>query len=123
MRDHSSFNANSQALPIGGNPADGYPDGITLDSEGYMWVAFWGASCVRRLSPDGKIAQEIMVPAIQPSSVMFGGEMMDTLFITSACEGGADIQKGLNAEGAFLGGQVFQIRLSIKGREEWPANV
>ncbi len=99
----------------------GSPDGITMDSEGYIWVAFWGASCIRRISPSGKVMAEFAVPAVQPSSVMFGGPALDTLFITSACEGGADILHGLDKSGHFLGGLVYALNVNIKGREEWPA--
>lgn len=106
-----------------GEPLKGFPDGITLDSKGFLWVAFWGASCIRRISQDGEIIQEIKVPAIQPSSLMFGGGDLRSLFITSACEGGADIQKGLDKNGNFLGGHVFRTEINIKGRPEWYANI
>lgn len=106
-----------------GTPAKGYPDGITLDAEGYVWVAFWGASCIRRISPEGKIIFEAKVPAIQPSSLMFGGEKLDELFITTACEGGADIESGLDETGNFLGGTVFCYHDSrTRGRLEWLAD-
>jgi len=106
-----------------GEPAMGYPDGITLDTEGYLWGAFWGNACIRRISPEGKIVEEIKVPAIQPSSLVFGDKNLDTLFITSACEGGADIQKGLDKEGTFLGGHVYKTKLKVKGRPEWLADI
>jgi len=54
---------------------------------------------------------------------MFGDKNLDTLFITSACEGGADIQKGLDEEGAFLGGHVYKTKLNAKGRPEWLADI
>lgn len=105
-----------------GSPNEGYPDGITLDADGFMWVAFWGASCIRRISFNGQIVNELEVQAIQPSSLMFGGKNLDKLFVTTACEGGKDLKTGLDENGNFLGGLVFYTQLSVKGRTEWLAN-
>jgi D-xylonolactonase len=66
---------------------DGAPDGMCFDSEGGLWVACWGAGCVRRLLPDGSCDQLIELPVSQPSSVAFGGRDLRTLFITTASEG------------------------------------
>jgi xylono-1,5-lactonase len=63
---------------------DGYPDGMTVDSEGCLWIAFWDGWCIRRFSPEGELLLEIAVPVQRPTSVAFGGADMATLFITSA---------------------------------------
>ncbi len=104
-----------------GNAAQGYPDGLTLDLEDHIWQAFWGAGVVRRLSPAGAIVEERHVPARQPSSVMFGGPSLHDLYITSACQGAADLAAGLDREGRFLGGRVYRCSLPVGGRAEWPA--
>ena len=62
----------------------GSPDGMTTDAEGYLWIAFWGAGCVRRVAPDGAIVAEFALPAANVSSVAFGGADLDRLFVTSA---------------------------------------
>ena len=105
-----------------GTEAQGYPDGITLDSEGHIWVAFWGASIVCRLAPDGSIVQRVEVPARQPSSVMLGGKDLKDLYITTACEGAADLDTGVDADGNFLGGRVYRHRAQVAGRPEWLAD-
>ncbi len=64
--------------------ADGVPDGMTLDSEGCLWVAVWGAGQVRRFTPGGRLIGVVEVPAAQVSSVAFGGARLDELFITTA---------------------------------------
>ena len=105
-----------------GNEAEGVPDGITLDTEDHVWVAFWGGSAVRRLDPNGRSVLEIPIPAKQPSSVMFGGSDLSDLYITSAAEDAADIEGGLDENGEFLGGHVYRCQTPFKGRPEWLAD-
>jgi sugar lactone lactonase YvrE len=62
----------------------GYPDGMTLDTEGCAWVALWGAGCVVRFSPDGVPMSRIDVPAASSSSCAFVGPDLDQLIITTA---------------------------------------
>ena len=101
---------------------NGVPDGITMDSQGYIWVACWRGGKVLRIDVRGKIVRELPAPAIQTSSVVFGGEQMNELYITTACEGGADLARGLDKMGRYLGGEVFHVCLDIVGRQEWPAD-
>ena len=63
---------------------EGYPDGMTVDSEGCLWIAFWDGWCLRRLSPAGERLAEHRVPVQRPTSCTFGGDLLDQLFITSA---------------------------------------
>jgi sugar lactone lactonase YvrE len=66
---------------------DGYPDGMTVDSEGCLWSAFWDGWCVRRFSPDGECIRKIDVPVQKPTSCAFGGPALDRLYVTSASIG------------------------------------
>jgi D-xylonolactonase len=106
-----------------GSSPDGLPDGITLDAEGHLWVAFWGAAAVRRLDPAAKTVQEFRFPARQVSSVMFGGPNLEDLYVTSAAEDAADLSTGRDANGVFLGGPVYRLRPGVRGRPEWPAEL
>lgn len=63
---------------------DGYPDGMTVDAEDSLWIAFWDGWCVRRFSPAGERIDEIRVPAAKVTSCTFGGPDTDRLFITTA---------------------------------------
>ncbi len=63
---------------------DGTPDGLTVDSAGYVWAALYGGAAVRRYSPEGVLDREVPVPARQPTSVCLVGS---TLIVTSAREG------------------------------------
>ncbi len=67
---------------------DGYPDGMTIDSEGMLWIAHWGGWQVTRWDPDtGEKLLAIPLPASKITSCTFGGKQLTDLFITSAKEG------------------------------------
>lgn len=62
----------------------GFPDGMTLDSEGCLWSCHFGGWRITRYSPDGKVDRMIPMPISSPTSCCFGGKDLKTLFITSA---------------------------------------
>lgn len=62
----------------------GSPDGSTVDEEGFLWNAQWGGWRLVRYAPDGRIDRVVDLPVAQPTSCMFGGPDMRTLFVTSA---------------------------------------
>lgn len=62
----------------------GRADGITIDRDGGVWCALWDGWSVRRYTPDGQIDFSIELPVPRPTSLCFGGQDNDTLFITSA---------------------------------------
>lgn len=62
----------------------GYPDGMTVDVEDCLWIAFWDGWCVRRFAPTGERLAEVPLPVQRPTSVAFGGPDRDRLFVTSA---------------------------------------
>ena len=64
-----------------------FPDGSTVDAEGYIWNAQWGASQVVRYSPVGEVDLILPLPVSQPTCVAFGGPQLDMLFVTSASQG------------------------------------
>jgi sugar lactone lactonase YvrE len=67
---------------------DSFPDGMTIDSEGKLWVALWGGNKVVRCDPaSGKVISEVQLPSKNITSCCFAGENLDTLFITSSGEG------------------------------------
>ncbi len=66
-------------------PGQGLPDGMTIDAEGNLWVAFWGGWAVRCYSPKtGELLATVEVPCSQVTSCTFGGPNLDRLFITTA---------------------------------------
>ena len=66
---------------------EGYPDGMTVDSEGCIWSAIWGGSKVARFDPQGRRIAEIPLPVAHVTSCAFGGKNFDTLYITTAWTG------------------------------------
>jgi D-xylonolactonase len=68
-------------------PNQGYPDGMTVDAEDHVWIAFWDGGCLRRLSRTGQLITEIELPVQRPTCPAFGGAALDQLFVTSATTG------------------------------------
>jgi len=62
----------------------GAPDGSAMDAEGYVWNARWGGQCLIRFAPDGSVDRIVELPLSHPTSCVFGGPDMTTLFVTSA---------------------------------------
>jgi sugar lactone lactonase YvrE len=62
----------------------GYPDGATVDAEGFLWSARWEGSCVLRIDPKGRIDRIVPMPARRVTNVCFGGATLDTLYVTTA---------------------------------------
>ncbi|MDB5621802.1 MAG: gluconolactonase [Devosia sp.] len=92
----------------------GYPDGAVVDSEGYLWSARWGGSCVVRHAPDGSVDRVVEVPVSQVTCPAFGGPDLKTLFITTAAKTLSPEQ--LAAE--KVAGGIFAIRLDVPGLPE-----
>jgi L-arabinonolactonase len=98
-------------------PADaapGDPDGSTVDAEGYLWNARWGAGQVVRFAPDGRVDRVLALPAPQPTCAAFGGAGLDVLYVSSATVGLAP--EALAA--ASGSGGVFAHALDIRGLPE-----
>ncbi len=68
----------------GPESAPGFPDGSTVDSEGYLWNARWNGWCVARFAPDGTLERTVEMPFQQVTCPMFGGPGLDVLYVTGA---------------------------------------
>jgi len=63
----------------------GWPDGMTSDTDGNLWIAMWGGSSVTRWNPQkGELLERIPLPAKNVTCCVFGGENLDELYVTSA---------------------------------------
>jgi sugar lactone lactonase YvrE len=93
-------------------PELGWPDGMTSDTEGMLWVAMWGGAKLTRWNPaSGQLVEVFPVPALNITSCIFGGPYLTDLFITSA-------RKGMSAQQLekypFSGG-LFRVKTGIQG--------
>jgi len=89
--DGKSGSISNKRTVITVDKKDGNPDGMTIDTEGMLWIAHWDGWQVTRRNPDtGEILQRIPVPAAKPSCCTFGGDNMNDLYITSAKDGLTD---------------------------------
>jgi sugar lactone lactonase YvrE len=89
----------------------GLPDGMTVDEEGFLWVAFWGGSAVRRLTPDGRGVFTVEMPVSLVTSCAFGGDDLSDLYVTSARNSLSGEQL---MEQPFAGG-LFRSRPGVRG--------
>ncbi|GLV59246.1 gluconolactonase [Dictyobacter sp. S3.2.2.5] len=89
----------------------GVPDGLTIDSEGFLWSVRYNGWKIIRYDPSGKIEREVSVPVPHPTSCAFGGKDMNELYITTAWN-------ELNAEQrrqSPQSGDLFYLQTDIKG--------
>jgi sugar lactone lactonase YvrE len=74
---------------------DGYPDGMTTDREGCLWIAHWDGWQVTRWDPHtGRKIHHIPMPAARVTSCAFGGDTGNDLYITSARTGLSEEELG-----------------------------
>jgi D-xylonolactonase len=96
--------------------ADGMPDGMTIDREGNLWIAFWGGSKVVRLHPNAEVDRTISFPVLKTSSVTFAGTNYRDLYITTA--GGES-----RAQDGALAGALFRLRDQVQGVPEFLSSI
>ena len=89
---------------------DGIPDGMEIDAEDCLWVAFWRGGAVRRFAPDGRLLDVITLPVRRTTSCCLGGPDATTLFVTTA-------RRSLRsaADPEPLGGAVFAATVEVPG--------
>lgn len=93
---------------------DGVPDGATVDSDGFVWIAHMRAGKVSRHDPTGKVEREIAFPAALTTCPAFGGPDMSTLYVTTASNRyeAADFEREPDA------GSLFAVDTDVTGIPE-----
>lgn len=87
----------------------GYPDGMTTDAEGCIWIAHWGGGRVSRFWPDATLILSIHLPTKNITSCAFAGDQLDRLFVTSSTIG---------EEGDPNAGALFVLSPGVRGIEQ-----
>ncbi|MBJ3785895.1 SMP-30/gluconolactonase/LRE family protein [Devosia sediminis] len=87
----------------------GRPDGAAMDADGCYWIAATDAGKILRLTPEGKIDAEIVVPVPNPTNLCFGGPDLRTVFITSMPPKSGDVP---------MAGALFSAELPFAGLAE-----
>jgi sugar lactone lactonase YvrE len=87
----------------------GYPDGLTVDAQGYVWSAHWDGARITRYRPDGAVDRVIPMPVRRPTSLVFGGPALDRLYVTSAATPGGGM------DSSSLEGALFEMRPGVAG--------
>jgi sugar lactone lactonase YvrE len=95
-------------------PPHGYPDGSTVDAEGFLWNAEYAGSRLVRYAPDGRVDRTISLPVSQPTSCAFGGRALDTLYVTSSRQRMSREQ----IEREPMAGGLFPLDVGVKGLPE-----
>ena len=99
----------------------GLPDGLTVDAQGFVWVAEWYGSRVSRYSPEGQLETHAALPVSQVSSLTFGGPRMDRLFVTTAgkLELTPVMPIGYDADAHVCGGALYEFQAGGVGKVDF----
>ncbi len=96
--------------------ANGLPDGLTVDAEGFVWSALVNFGRILRLDPEGRLERTVQFPATRGTCCTFGGPDYSELFITTA-------QENLSADDIAhqpLAGSLFACSPGVRGLPETP---
>lgn len=94
--------------------AAGYPDGMTVDAEGTLYIGHWEGARISRWRPDGTALADIAIPAWNVTSLSFGGAGMRDAIVTSAA-----LFPGQDPVGtAVWNGNLTGFRGGVAGLEE-----
>lgn len=93
-------------------PGAGFPDGLTVDAEGFVWLALWDGWAVRRYAPDGRLDRVVALPVARPTSCTFGGPDLADLYVTSA----RDRLSPADLVAQPLAGALFVLRPGVVGQ-------
>ncbi len=116
--DRASGGIASRRTLIEVSADDGIPDGLTVDADGDIWSARWNGGRVVRHDPAGRTLDAIDLPARKVSSVAFGGDAYDELYLTTALTDGDRDTEGAGA------GALFRVPdVGVRGRPEFRSRI
>jgi sugar lactone lactonase YvrE len=105
--DYSEKGISNPRILISFDNGDVLPDGMCVDAEGGIWVAFWNGGRINRYEPNGNLSGSYPLPVKNVTSCAFGGPNLDTLIITTAA---------LTDEDNPDSGKTFMANPGVKGQ-------
>jgi len=95
--------------------SDGFPDGLTVDAEGFIWSAKFNGGQVIRYDPEGARERVLRMPVQRPTSCVFGGPNLNILYVTT---GGWEASPQGKFSASATDGGVFAAEVGVKGIPE-----
>jgi D-xylonolactonase len=120
--DQSTGEITDREVFVDTDSVEGNPDGMTVDAEGHVWVAFWGGERVARYDPSGEEVARVTFPAKKISCVTFGDADYDTAFVTTAL-GPGEGEAGTREEEGEGAGALFAVDLGVGGMPEFRSRI
>jgi sugar lactone lactonase YvrE len=93
------------------DPSEGHPDGPTVDSEGFVWIALYSGWEARRYSPDGALVDRVRFPVANITKIAFGGDDLRTAYATTARQNLSPAEIGRQPRA----GDLFEFRVDVPG--------
>lgn len=110
--DRASGRISSPAVVVDASGIDGYPDGMAVDSDGYVWSAFWDGGALHRFAPDGTRDRTVEFDPRKVSSLTFAGDDSQTAYVTTACVDTRETE-GIGA------GSLYRVDLGVSATPEF----
>jgi D-xylonolactonase len=110
--DRTSGDISDPEVFVDASDIEGYPDGMTVDSEGSVWSAFWDGGALHRFAPDGTHERTVEFDPRKVSSLTFAGDDSDRAYVTTACV------ESRETEGPGAG-SLYRVDLGVTGRPEF----
>ena len=89
----------------------GLPDGLIVDSGGFVWSCHWGGWCITRYDTAGKVERVIELPVSNVTCCAFGGDELTDLYITTAWKGLSEEEHKAQP----LAGDLFMVKTDVQG--------
>jgi xylono-1,5-lactonase len=93
---------------------DGHPDGMAVDSDGFVWVALFGGWRIERFSPDGTLVEQVPFPCANVTKLAFGGDDLRTVYASTAWKGLSPAER----ERQPLAGGLFSFEAPVSGQPQ-----
>lgn len=106
----------ARSAPRSHSSADkpGFPDGSTVDADGFLWNAEFNGGRLIRYARDGHVDRVVPVPLPRPTGCAFGGPGLDTLYVTTTSQG----MTSSELEAQPLAGALLALELGVRGLVE-----